>query len=318
MARPRILITRRLPEAVLAAAAEIGEIELRDGPKLTPETARAALAEFDGIVPAPGDNLGTASFSVDNPRCRILANFGAGTDHIDAAAAKARGIVVTNTPGAVTDATADIGMMLVLMVCRRAGEGERLVRRGDWAGWKPTHMLGSHVTGKTLGIVGMGRIGKAVARRAQRGFDMQVVFWNRSRVADPGVPARQLDTLAEVLAAADIVVIALPSTPETRHLIGADQLAAMGRSAFLVNIARGDIVDEAALVAALAAGQIAGAGLDVYEFEPKVSAGLLAMENVVLLPHLGTAALEVRVAMGMMALENLKAGLAGQPVPNPV
>jgi gluconate 2-dehydrogenase len=239
-----------------------------------------------------------------------------GYNHIDVAAAKAAGVTVTNTPGAVTDATADIAVMLMLMAARRAGEGERLVRSGNWGGWQPTQMLGLHVSGKTVGIVGMGRIGKAIARRCHFGFGMSVIFHNRSPV-DPGLPARQVTTLAEAMAA-DVVIVAVPGGPATHHLIDAAALAAMRPHGVFVNISRGDVVDEAALIAALEARAIGAAGLDVYEFEPAVPDRLRALENAVLLPHLGTNALEVRTGMGMMALGNLVAFFEGRPVPNPV
>ncbi len=316
---PEILVTRRLPEAVLDAARAFAEVTVRPGEApLTPAEAHAALRAYDVILPTLGDAFRAEAFEGGPFRCRGLANFGVGYNHIDAGAAAAAGLVVTNTPGAVTDATADIALTLMLMVCRRAGEGERLVRAGRWAGWQPTQMLGLHMTGKTLGVVGMGRIGKAVAARAHRGFGMEVVFHNRSPVPDAGVPARQLPGLHEVMAAADVVVLAVPATPETRHLIDAAALAAMKPTGRLVNVARGDVVDEAALVAALEAGRIAGAGLDVYEFEPRVPEALIALENVVLLPHLGTAALEVREAMGFMAVENARAIAEGRTSPNPV
>jgi gluconate 2-dehydrogenase len=225
---------------------------------------------------------------------------------------------VTNTPGAVTDATADIAMMLILMSARRASEGERLLRAGRWEGWHPTQMLGLHVSGKVLGIVGMGRIGKAIARRAHAGFGMEIVFHNRSPVADAGVPATQLGSLSEVMAGSDIVAVAVPGGPETRHLIDAAAIAAMRPHGHLVNVARGDVVDEAALIAALQSGRIGGAGLDVYEFEPKVPQALIELDNVTLIPHLGTAALEVRENMGMMAVGNLVAFAEGRALPNPV
>jgi lactate dehydrogenase-like 2-hydroxyacid dehydrogenase len=209
-------------------------------------------------------------------------------------------------------------MTLLLMATRRAGEGERLVRAGLWQGWHPTQMLGTHVSGRTIGIIGMGRIGQAVARRAHFGFAMPVVFHNRSALTLAGLPARQLGSLAELMAAADFIVVAVPGGAATRHLIDAAAIAAMRPGAFLINISRGDVVDEAALVAALAAGRIAGAGLDVYEREPAVPEALRALDNVVLLPHLGTAALEVREAMGMMAVENLVAHAEGRALPNPV
>ncbi len=320
MTRPLLLITRPLPDRVVAAAAERWAVTLRDDTRpMDEEACAAALSAYDAILPTLGDAFRAGAFArAGAPRARILANFGVGYNHIDVAAAQAAGVAVTNTPGAVTDATADIALCLILMTARRAGEGERLVRAGRWEGWHPVQMLGLHVTGKTLGIVGMGRIGKAIARRAHAGFGMDVVYCNRSPVADPGVPARALRDPAAVAAACDILVVAVPGGSATHHLIGAEVLAAMRPHGILVNIARGDVVDEAALIAALQAGRIGGAGLDVYEFEPAVPEALKAMENVVLLPHLGTAALEVREAMGMMAVANLEAFLDGRPLPNPV
>jgi lactate dehydrogenase-like 2-hydroxyacid dehydrogenase len=275
---------------------------------------REALASADVILPTLGDAFRDV---FDGPvRARGLANFGVGYDHIDVGQARAAGLAVTNTPGAVTDATADIAMTLILNVARRTGEGERLVRAGRWEGWHPTQMLGMHVTGRRIGIVGMGRIGQAVARRARLGFGMEVLFHNRSEKAVEG--ARQVADLAELCAAADIVVVTVAATPETRHLIDARALGAMRPHAILVNVARGDVVDEAALIRALEAGRIAGAGLDVYEREPRVPDALRAMENVALLPHLGTATLEVREAMGRMALDNAIAMAEGRDPPNPV
>ncbi|MEL7344360.1 MAG: D-glycerate dehydrogenase, partial [Pseudomonadota bacterium] len=258
------------------------------------------------------------AFDGITPRTSVLANFGVGYNHIDVPAAKAIGLTVTNTPGAVTDATADIAMTLILNLCRRAGEGERRVRKGSWSGWQPTQYLGFHVTGAHVGIIGMGRIGKAIAKRCHAGFDMTVSYFNRSEVADPGVPVTRIADLHELLRTVDIAVLAVPATPETRHLMSSEDLNALGPNGFLVNIARGDVVDEGALVAALRDGNIAGAGLDVYENEPRLAEGLAACENAVLLPHLGTAALPVREAMGMMALDNLDAALAGQTPPNTV
>jgi lactate dehydrogenase-like 2-hydroxyacid dehydrogenase len=275
---------------------------------------REALASADVILPTLGDAFRDV---FDGPvRARGLANFGVGYDHIDVGQARAAGLAVTNTPGAVTDATADVAMTLILNVARRTGEGERLVRAGRWEGWHPTQMLGMHVTGRRIGIVGMGRIGQAVARRARLGFGMEVLFHNRSEKAVEG--ARQVADLAELCAAADIVVVTVAATPETRHLIDAPALGAMRPHAILVNVARGDVVDEAALIRALEAGRIAGAGLDVYEREPRVPDALRAMENVALLPHLGTATLEVREAMGRMALDNAIAMAEGRDPPNPV
>jgi len=313
----RVLLTRPLPDRVVEAARTHFEVELRDDPApLKLGQMRGALALYDGILPTLGDMFSADVFAdAGNPRCRILANFGVGYNHIDATAARGAGISVTNTPGAVTDATADIAMTLILMSARRAGEGERMVRAGKWAGWNPTQMLGLHVSGKTVGIIGMGRIGQAIAQRCHFGFGMEVIYYNRSP-KPMEFPARQVESLKALAAAADIVVVAVPGGAETRHIVGAPVFEAMKPHGHFVNIARGDVVDEAALVAALQAGAIAGAGLDVYEKEPIVPEALKAMENVTLLPHLGTAALEVREAMGLMAVENLRAFFADETPPN--
>lgn len=314
----KLLITRRLPDRVLEAARARFDVTLRDRTEvLDAAELRAALRDYDAVLPTLGDRFQPDVFAdVPTPRAGILANFGVGYNHIDAVAARARGIAVTNTPGAVTDATADIALTLILMTARRAGEGERVLRRGAWTGWGPVQMLGMHVTGRTVGIIGMGRIGKAIARRCHHGFGMQVLFHNRSAVPDPGVPARQVP-MAEALKA-DIVVVAVPGSAETHHLLNAAAFGQMRKDALFINISRGDVVDETALIAALQSGQIAGAGLDVYEFEPKVPAEFLTMENVTLLPHLGTAALEVRENMGLMAVANLVAWSEGRPLPNVV
>ncbi|NGM44826.1 D-glycerate dehydrogenase [Rhodobacter sp. SGA-6-6] len=311
----RLLVTRRLPDRVIEAAAARFDLVLRDRTSpLSAEELRDSLRDFDVILPTLGDRYQADVFAdVPKPRARLLANFGVGYNHIDVAAARAAGLAVTNTPGAVTDATADIALALILMTARRLGEGERMVRAGKWEGWHPVQMLGAHVTGKTVGILGFGRIGKAIARRCHFGFGMQVVYHNRSTVA-ADFPARQVDMATAM--AADVVVAAVPGGPATRHLVDARALAAMKRTGIFVNISRGDVVDEAALIEALQAGRIAGAGLDVYEFEPEVPAALRAMENVTLLPHLGTACLEVREAMGMMAVDNLIAFAEGRDLPN--
>ncbi len=308
-----------MPERVSEAARALFEVEMREeNTPLKPGQMKGALALYDGIMPTLGDMFSAEIFAeAENSRCRILANFGVGTNHIDVAAARAVGIAVTNTPGAVTDATADIAVMLMLMSARRAGEGERMLRAGRWAGWNPTQMLGLHMTGKTVGIVGMGRIGQAIARRCHYGFGMEVLYYNRSpKPVD--LPARQVESLEALAGQVDFLVAALPGGAETRNIIGAEVLAAMRPTAHLVNIARGDVVDEAALIAALREGRIAGAGLDVYAREPEVPEALRRMENVTLLPHLGTAAREVREAMGLMAVENLRAFFAGEALPNPV
>ncbi|MEY4697399.1 MAG: hypothetical protein RIT14_1827 [Pseudomonadota bacterium] len=314
----KVLITRPMPEKVLAAAQARFDVTLRARTDvLTAEELRAALRDYDLVLPTLGDRFQADVFAdVPRPRARLLANFGVGYNHIDVEAARAAGVAVSNTPGAVTDATADIAMALILMTARRLGEGERVLRAGRWQGWGPTQMLGTHVGGKVVGIIGMGRIGKAIARRCHHGFGMEVIFYNRSPLSDVGLPARQV-SMAEAMAA-DFVVVAVPGGKATYHLIDTAALAAMRPEGFFINISRGDVVDEAALVRALQAGQIAGAGLDVYEFEPAVPAALMAMENVTLLPHLGTAALEVRENMGMTAVANLIAMAEGRALPNPV
>ena len=312
-----LLITRCLPDKVIAAARARFDVTWRDDPTpLSPPDLRAALRDYDAILPTLGDLFRADVFAdVPRPRARILANFGVGYNHIDVPAARASGLQVTNTPGAVTDATADIALTLILMSARRASEGERLLRSGQWTGWHPSQMLGAQVTGKTVGIIGMGRIGTAVARRCHYGFGMTVVFHNRSPLI-PGFPATQVP-LTDALQA-DFVVLAVPASPATHHLINAATLAQMRPTAHLINISRGDVVDETALIHALRTRQIAGCGLDVYDREPHVPPALAALDNATLLPHLGTAVLEVREAMGMMALANLIAFAEGRPLPNPV
>ncbi len=314
----RVLISRYLPDTVMAEAAARFDTTIRKtATPMRTDECRDALTSYDAIIPTLGDGFGAAVFAnIPTPRCKLLANFGVGYDHIDVAAARDMGISVTNTPGAVTDATADIAMTLILMTARRAGEGERMVRAGAWQGWQPTQMLGQHVSGKTITIIGMGRIGQAIARRCHFGFGCPIVYVNRSpKTVD--FPATQMP-ITDALAHADIAVVATPGGAATRHLMDAAAFAVLRPHAIFINIARGDVVDETALIAALQAGQIAGAGLDVYEFEPKMPAALRAMENVTLLPHLGTATLEVREAMGHMALANVIALHEGRALPNVV
>ncbi len=314
----KLLVTRRMTPAAehaLAARFETEFLDREDG--FSEAEAARAMAEYDAVMPTLGDRFSAGAFGGDL-RCRLLANFGAGFNHIDIAAAANAGIAVTNTPDAVTEATADIALTLILMTARRAGEGERVLRRGEWTGWQPTQLLGRHVSGATVGIIGMGRIGKAIARRCHFGFGMDVLFHNRSTVSSLDFPARQVAGLDELLTQSDFAVVAVPGGAGTRHLIGAAELDRLGPRSFLINIARGDIVQEAALIDALARGRIAGAGLDVYEHEPRVAPELMAMENVTLLPHLGTAAEEVRTAMAMRAMNNLLAFDEGRPLPDRV
>jgi lactate dehydrogenase-like 2-hydroxyacid dehydrogenase len=312
-----LLITRQIPEAIIENARAQFDVTVRESTEgLMPDEAAEALASYDAILPTLGDQFTAEAFGGDI-RCKVLANFGVGYNHIDVDAAKAAGVAVSNTPDVVTDATADLAMTLILSACRRAGEGERLVRSGQWLGWLPTQMLGTHVTGKRVGIVGMGRIGQAIARRCHYGFDMPVIYFNRSQ-KEVEVPSRQVDDLASLMSQADIIVVTVPGGADTRALIDAEAIAQMDPSAVFINVARGDVVDEPALIAALSEGRIAAAGLDVYAREPLVPQELRQMENVVLLPHLGTAALEVREAMGQMALDNIIAWVAGDSLPQRV
>ena len=315
MSRPRILVTRRWPAAAEAALAERFDVTLNEADvPMTADQLRQALADYDAVLPTVSDKLPAAVFE-GSPRAKILGNFGVGYNHIDVAAAKAKGIAVTNTPGVLTDCTADIAMLLLLAVARRGGEGERQIRADEWKGWCPTHMIGTKVSGKTVGIIGFGRIGKAFAQRCHFGFGMDVVFYNRSKVDEAEAArygARQLATVEDVLGAADFVSLHCPGGAENRHLMNAARFAAMKKGAFLINTARGDVVDETALIAALQTGVIRGAGLDVYEAEPQVPEKLKAMENVVLLPHLGSATEETRTAMGMKVVDNVTAFFEGR------
>jgi lactate dehydrogenase-like 2-hydroxyacid dehydrogenase len=312
----KLLIARPAPPEVHEALEGFDVTYREDSAPLSEHEMQDVLRDYDGVLATLGDRFTADVFGkVGMPRCKMLANFGVGYNHIDVDAAKAAGLQVSNTPGAVTDATADIAMTLMLMAARRAGEGERLVRSGQWSGWEPSQLLGMHLTGKTVGIVGMGRIGQAVARRCHYGFSMDVKYFSRS-AKSVAYPAEHISDLKQLVAAVDVVVIAVPGGDDTQHLINADVLAAMQPHAFLINIARGNIVEETALIEALQAGTIGGAGLDVYEFEPEVPQALRDLDNVVLLPHLGTSSREVRVDMWMMAVENLKAGVAGETPPN--
>lgn len=316
----KLLITRPLPAEVMDAAAAAFDVTARASTApLTADEMHDALTNYDVVLPTLGDAFSADVFARAGKdlRVRLLANFGVGHNHIDSTTARSAGVAVTNTPGAVTDATADIAMTLILMSSRRAGEGERVVRAGKWGGWAPTQMLGMHLTAKTVGIVGLGRIGQAIARRCHYGFSMPVRYFNRSEKALE-FPATRDASILELAAQVDVLVVALPGGGDTRHVIDAEVFAAMPNHARFINIARGEIVDEAALITALQTGAIGGAGLDVYEFEPDVPQALIDLENATLLPHLGTAALEVRTDMGLMAVANLVAFKEGRDLPNPV
>lgn len=325
MARLRVALTRRWPAAVEAELA--ATYDLRTNPEDTPLGA-ADLAELlcwaDVLCPTVTDVLDAALFdrvSAEQLQTRLLANFGVGFNHIDLTAAHARGLIVTNTPGVLTDATAELTMAALLALARRLGEGERLVRSGRWPGWAPTQLLGQSLTGRTLGIFGMGRIGKAVARRAELGLGMTVRFVNRSPVAEAeldGLGARPCASLEELLAVSDVLSLHCPSTVATRGLLTAERLRQLRPGALLVNTARGDLIDEAALAAALREGVLAGAALDVHAHEPQVHPELLDLENVLLLPHLGSATADTREAMGRRAALNVAAFADGQTPPDVV
>ena len=314
--RPTVVVTRRLPGPVEDQLRRDFDARLSvDDHAFSATELSDALRTADALVPTVTDRLTAQVLGVEPLKARIIANYGVGYNNIDTAVAKARGVVVTNTPDVLTDDTADDAILLMLMVARRAGEGEREMRSRAWTGWRPTHLLGTRVSGKTLGVIGLGRIGRAVAHRARHGFGMRVIF--HDPYPPPPAVVAELEaeprpSVDDVLREADFVSLHSPATPDTHHLIDARRLALMKRSAFLINNARGDIVDEAALVAALKQGTIAGAGLDVFEREPTVSPELLTMDNVVLLPHVGSATHESRVAMGLRALDNLKAFFAGE------
>jgi glyoxylate reductase len=316
MDSPLLYITRILPDEVMQAARR--RYTLLSEPHEhapTQEERRAGFAEADAVICTLSDPVDAALLSRAR-RLKVVANYAVGYNNIDVAAARSRGIVVTNTPDVLTDATADLTWALLLAVTRRVVEGDRLMRAGAWAGWAPTQMLGTEVTGKTLGIIGMGRIGQAVARRAA-GFRMPVLYSSR-RPRPPGIEPWTLLSKTDVLKQADIVSLHVPLTEETHHLIGEPELRLMRPTSFLINTARGPVVDEAALVSALETGRIAGAGLDVYEKEPAMHPGLAPLPNVVLLPHLGSATERTRLRMGEICLDNIGAVLERRPAPNEV
>jgi lactate dehydrogenase-like 2-hydroxyacid dehydrogenase len=312
MSKPTVVVTRRWPEEVERRLAELFEVELNaaDEP-LGADGLKAALKRADAVFATVTDRIDAEVLAVEPCATRLIGNFGVGFNNIDVEAAKAKGITVTNTPEVLTDATADLAMTLLLMAARRTGEGERLVRAGGWTGWRPTQLTGAQVTGKTLGLIGYGRIGRAVAARAKHGFGMKILFFDPYPPADLD-GATACGSIEEVLQQADFVSLHMPGGAENRHVINAERLRLMQPHAVLVNSARGDVIDEAALAHALEAGVIAAAGLDVFEQEPKVHPALLELENVTLLPHLGSATTETRVAMGMRVIENAEAFFKGE------
>ena len=315
---PILYLSRLLPDPVMAIVRERFQLVQDPHDALpAPSVLREGLCQADAAIVTLGDFIDAETIRAAT-RLKILANYAVGYNNIDLAAARARGLIVTNTPDVLTDATADLTWALLLATARRVAEGDALVRSGRWTGWSPTQLLGAEVSGKTLGIIGMGRIGQAVAHRAV-GFRMPVRYHTRQTQATSSLPREwEHRSLQDILGEADVVTIHVPLTAATHHLIGARELAWMRHTAFIINTARGSIVDEGALVDALKAGIIAGAGLDVYEQEPAIHSALTQLKQVVLLPHLGSATLHARVQMGLVCLENIQAVLDGRPAPNHV
>ena len=319
--KPKVVLTRKLPDVTETRMRELFDAELRtqDTP-LDPGKLVAAMQDTDVLVPTVTDKLTKDILSKAGDRLKLIASFGTGVDHIDLAAAKARGITVTNTPGVLSEDTADVAMALILSVPRRLVEGDSRARSGNWTGWSPTGMLGHRINGKRLGIIGMGQIGQAIARRA-KGFGMSVHYHNRKAVhpaIEAELEATYWDNLDEMLRRMDIVSVNCPYTEATKGLVSAERLALMPEHAYLVNTARGEIVDEQALAHALETGAIAGAGLDVYADEPSIPEGLRARDNVVLLPHIGSATIEGRHAMGDKVIINIQTFLDGHTPPDRV
>jgi len=318
MTKPRVICSRKWPASVEAELQARFDVVLNEADvALSADELTDALDNFDAVCPTVTDKVDAAVLATPK-RARILGQFGVGFNNIDLDAAKAAGLVVTNTPGVLTDATADIALTLLLNVARRIFEGQAMLRAGEWTGWRPTQLMGTSPQGKTLGIIGMGRIGKAMAKRCFHGLDMEVVFYDAYPVADAGVSAKQLASVDEVLQVSDFVSLHCPGGGANIHLINAERLRLMKPTAYVINSARGDIIDEAALVAALQAGTIAGAGLDVFEREPAIAQALTTMPNVCILPHLGSATIETREAMGMTVVENLTAFFDGREPPTRV
>jgi glyoxylate reductase len=319
--KPLVIVTRKLPDVVETRMMELFDSRLSaDDHSMTREELLAAAQQADVLVPTVTDRIDAELITQAGPRLKLIASFGTGTDHIDLAAARAKGVTVTNTPGVLTEDTADMTMALILAATRRLVEGERLVRRGRWQGWGPTLMLGQRLGGKRLGIVGMGRIGQAVARRA-RGFGLSIHYHNRRRVpesVEQELEATYWESLDQMLARMDVISVNCPHTPATYHLLSARRLKLLRPQCTLVNTSRGEVIDEEALTRMLAAREIAGAGLDVFEREPAINPKLLKLDNVVLLPHMSSATLEGRIDMGEKVIINIKTFIDGHRPPDRV
>ncbi len=319
---PRILVTRRWPAACEKRLSERYQVTFNErNDPMGMEALKAAMRDYDAVLPTVTDPINTEVLSQDPIRCRFIGNFGVGYNHIDMATARSRNIAVSNTPDVLTDCTADIALLLLLMTARRASEGETLLRAGQWSGWHPTHLLGTKVAGKTLGLIGFGRIAKAVAQRAHFGFGMNILVIGRKPIPKTELEqfnAQEAENLESLLGQSDFVSLHCPGSVENRHLINADRLKAMKPEGILINTARGDVIDSEALIDALRTHQIRAAGLDVYEGEPKVHPGFLTLDNVSLLPHLGSATEETRTGMGMRVIDNLDAFFRGETPPDKV
>lgn len=319
--KPLVIVTRKLPEPIETRMMELFDTRLNDTDQpMSKSELIEAVRQADVLVPTVTDRIDAAILAQAGDQLRLIANFGAGVDHIDLASARQRGVTVTNTPDVLTEDTADMAMALILAVPRRLAEGERLMRSGNWSGWGPTFMLGHRIWGKRLGIIGMGRIGQAVARRA-KGFGLSIHYHNRKRVhpeIETELEATYWESLDQMLARMDVVSVHCPHTPGTYHLLSARRLALLQPHSYVVNTARGEVIDENALTRMLAQGKLAGAGLDVFEHEPAVNPKLLAMDNVVLLPHLGSATMEGRIDMGEKVLINIKTFADGHNPPDRV
>jgi lactate dehydrogenase-like 2-hydroxyacid dehydrogenase len=317
-----VLLTRRWTEQVERYLGERFDVTLNEADvPMSADALRAAMREYDAVCPTVTDRIDANVLGVDGRRVRLIGNFGVGYNHIDIEAAQKSGIQVSNTPDVLTETTADLAILLLLMTTRRAGEGERELRDGRWTGWRPTHLMGQSLEGKLFGLIGFGRIAQATARKAHQAFGMRIAYNSRRRAApavEQQTDAQYVDSVDELVATCDVISLHCPGGASTFHLINAARLHLMKRTAVLINTARGPVVDEAALVAALGEKRIAAAGLDVYEEEPRMHPGLLTLENAVLLPHLGSATLETRTAMGMRVAQNLEAFFDGKPLPDPV
>ncbi len=319
--KPVVAVTRKLPEAVETRMMELFDTRLNDDDHpMSAEELMAAVGDAEVLVPTVTDRIDARIVGAAGPQLKLIASYGAGVDHIDLARARDRGITVTNTPGVLTEDTADMTMALILAVPRRLAEGERLVRSGAWRGWGPTSMLGHRIWGKRLGIIGMGRIGAAVARRA-RGFGLAIHYHNRRRAPqalEQELEATWWESLDQMLARMDIISVNCPHTPATFHLLSARRLALLQPHAYIVNTSRGEVIDEAVLARMLRDRRIAGAGLDVFEHEPAVNPRLMAMENVVLLPHMGSATYEARLDTGERVIVSIKSFVDGHAPPDRV